>query len=78
MWTDCPLITRADSWFPASCSAIAVIISVTAVLIFGEIIPSALFSGPNQLRITSNLSGFVWVRGCGGSVHCSRAPWAWT
>lgn len=30
------------------------------VLLFGEILPSALFSGPKQLRIASRLSGFVW------------------
>jgi metal transporter CNNM len=30
------------------------------VLIFGEIIPSAIFSGPNQLRIAAFMSGFVW------------------
>lgn len=42
-------------------SYLAVILSVTVVLVFGEIIPSALFSGPNQLRIASRLSGFVYA-----------------
>ena len=41
-------------------SYVAVIISVSLVLIFGEIIPSALFSGPNQLKIAARLSNFVW------------------
>lgn len=31
----------------------AVVISVTLVLVFGEIIPTALFTGPNQLAIAS-------------------------
>jgi metal transporter CNNM len=30
------------------------------VLLFGEILPSALFSGPKQLRIAAKLSGLVW------------------
>ncbi len=38
----------------------AVIISVTAVLIFGEILPSAIFTGPNQLAIGAALSPLVW------------------
>ncbi len=32
-------------------SYVAVILSVTMVLVFGEVLPSALFSGPNQVRI---------------------------
>ena len=41
-------------------SYVAVIISVTMVLFFGEIFPSAFFSGPNQLKIAASLSGLVW------------------
>lgn len=37
----------------------AVLISVTLVLIFGEIIPSAIFTGPNQLAIAAKFAGFV-------------------
>jgi metal transporter CNNM len=36
-----------------------VLISVTLVLFFGEIIPSAIFTGPNQLKIASNLVPLV-------------------
>jgi len=32
---------------------LAVLLSVTVVLIFGEIIPSAIFTGPNQLRLAA-------------------------
>ena len=39
---------------------VAVIMSVTAVLVFGEILPSAIFTGPNQLAIGSALSPLVW------------------
>jgi CBS domain containing-hemolysin-like protein len=39
---------------------LTIILSVTLVLIFGEIIPSAIFTGPNQLKIVSTLSTFVW------------------
>ena len=38
----------------------AVVISVTAVLIFGEILPSAIFTGPNQLAIGAAMSPLVW------------------
>ncbi len=41
-------------------SYVAVIMSVTLVLVFGEILPSAIFSGPNQLRIAARLANFVW------------------
>jgi Cyclin M transmembrane N-terminal domain len=39
--------------------AMAVVISVTLVLFFGEIIPSAIFTGPDQLRIATNLLPLV-------------------
>jgi metal transporter CNNM len=39
----------------------AVIISVTLVLFFGEIIPSAIFTGPNQLAISSKLAPLVKI-----------------
>jgi len=35
--------------------SVAILMSVTLVLFFGEIIPSAVFTGPNQLRIASGL-----------------------
>ena len=38
----------------------AILISVTMVLFFGEILPSAIFSGPNQLKIAARLTPFVW------------------
>mgnify|MGYP005843867495 CR=1 FL=1 len=38
---------------------IAVILSVTLVLFFGEIIPSAVFTGPDQIRIASRLAPVV-------------------
>lgn len=41
-------------------SYIAVILSVTFVLIFGEIVPSAIFTGPSQLKIASKFTYFVW------------------
>jgi metal transporter CNNM len=39
---------------------LAVLISVVLVLICGEIVPSALFTGPSQLQIAAKLSGVVW------------------
>ena len=39
----------------------AVVISVTCVLFFGEIIPSAIFTGPNQLHIGARLAPVVRV-----------------
>ena len=38
---------------------VAIILSVTLVLFFGEIIPSAIFSGPNKLAIASKLAPLV-------------------
>ena len=38
----------------------AVIISVTLVLLFGEIIPTALFTGPNQLKIAARFTPLVY------------------
>ena len=38
----------------------AVTLSVSAVLIFGEILPSAIFTGPNQLAIGASLAPLVW------------------
>eukprot|EP00977_Amphora_coffeiformis_P029897 scaffold43368_cov214-Amphora_coffeaeformis.AAC.3 len=35
--------------------SVAILVSVTLVLFFGEIIPSAIFTGPNQLAIASAL-----------------------
>lgn len=39
----------------------AVILATFSVLIFGEILPSSLFSGPKQLEIAAGLSGVVKV-----------------
>lgn len=38
---------------------LAVVLSVSFVLLFGEIIPSALFTGPSQLRVSSYFAGPV-------------------
>ncbi|OWZ22939.1 hypothetical protein PHMEG_0002267 [Phytophthora megakarya] len=40
---------------------ISIVLSVTCVLMFGEIIPSAIFTGPNQLRIAAALTPGVKV-----------------
>lgn len=42
-------------------SYIAILLSVTFVLIFGEIVPQAFCTGPDQLRIASNLVNLVKV-----------------
>ncbi|CAH0518679.1 unnamed protein product [Peronospora belbahrii] len=39
--------------------AVSIILSVTCVLLFGEIIPSAVFTGPKQLKIAALLCPFV-------------------
>ena len=39
---------------------IAILLSVTLVLIFGEIIPSALFTGKNQISLAARFSSFTW------------------
>jgi len=45
-----------DSLVP---SYVAIIMSVTLVLFFGEIIPSAFFTGPNQMKLSSTLAPLV-------------------
>ena len=47
-----------DKLVPPWC---AILVSVTAVLVVGEILPSATFTGPAKLKIASRLSGLVWV-----------------
>jgi len=47
-----------DKLFPAY---VAIILSVTLVLFFGEIIPSAVFSGPNKIAISSAMAPLVKV-----------------
>jgi len=42
-------------------SYVAVILSVTLVLFFGEIIPSAIFSGPNKVAVSSKLAPLVRI-----------------
>jgi CBS domain containing-hemolysin-like protein len=39
----------------------AIIISVTLVLMFGEIIPASILTGPKQLQIAATLSPLVWL-----------------
>lgn len=43
---------------------VAVLVSVTLVLFFGEIIPSAIFTGPNQLQIANRLAPLVKAAMC--------------
>jgi len=38
----------------------AVLIAVTLLLFFGEILPSAVFTGPSQMRIAAAFANFVW------------------
>lgn len=45
-------------------SYLAIIFSVTLVLFFGEIIPSAVFTGPNQMRLASRLIPLVRLVMC--------------
>jgi len=40
---------------------VAIIISVTLVLMFGEIIPASILTGPKQLQIAANLVPLVYV-----------------
>jgi metal transporter CNNM len=40
---------------------LAVVVAVFSVLIFGEIIPSALCTGPQKLAIASYFTPFLWV-----------------
>ena len=40
-------------------SYVAVLLSVTMVLVFGEILPSAFFTGPEQLRTAAFMAPFV-------------------
>lgn len=40
---------------------VAVLLSVTLVLFFGEIIPSAIFTGPNQLKIAAQMVPLVQI-----------------
>lgn len=42
----------------------AIVLSVTFVLIFGEILPSAVFTGPNQLAMAAAFSPFVRAMTC--------------
>jgi len=41
-------------------SWLAVVLSVTAVLLFGEILPSSIFTGKNQLKLAAALSPLVY------------------
>ena len=40
---------------------VAVIISVTVLLFVGEIVPQALCTGPNQMKIASFLAPFTYI-----------------
>ncbi|KAF4320920.1 hypothetical protein BBO99_00000732 [Phytophthora kernoviae] len=60
--------------------AVSILLSVTCVLFFGEIIPSAVFTGPNQLRIAAMLCPAVRVLmaiTCPISYPVSRALDMW-
>eukprot|EP01038_Epipyxis_sp_PR26KG_P011069 gene11069-14858_t len=39
---------------------VTIILSVTLILLFGEIIPSAIFTGPMQLNLAARMTPFVW------------------
>ena len=41
-------------------SWLAIVLSVSLVLLFGEILPSAVFTGPSQLKIASSFATLVW------------------
>ena len=41
--------------------SVAILMSVVLVLVFGEILPTALFTGPNQLKIASRLAPLVKI-----------------
>jgi metal transporter CNNM len=45
-------------------SSVAILLSVTLVLFFGEIIPSAIFTGPDQIKMAYNLLPLVRVAMC--------------
>jgi metal transporter CNNM len=49
----------------------AVVISVVLVLFFGEIIPSAVFTGPDQIKLASRMAPVV------RTVMCVLSPIAW-
>jgi hypothetical protein len=53
----------------------AIVMSVTVLLVFGEIIPSAIFTGPEQLRLASQMTPlmnfFLW------SLRPLAAPLIW-
>eukprot|EP00968_Pinguiococcus_pyrenoidosus_P021851 scaffold2933_cov245-Pinguiococcus_pyrenoidosus.AAC.4 len=50
---------------------LALLLSVSLVLVFGEIIPSAIFTGPNQLRNVAIMAPFVKV------LLCTLSPLAY-
>jgi len=50
------LPTFLDDLFP---EYVAIFLSVSLVLLFGEILPSAIFTGPNKLKIVSKCCWFV-------------------
>ena len=41
-------------------TAVAIILSVTLILLFGEIIPASIMTGPHQLYIVTKLSYVTW------------------
>lgn len=42
-------------------TAVAIILSVTLILMVGEIIPASIMTGPHQLYIVSNLQYLTWT-----------------
>ena len=55
-----PTLTHPPTHPPQVPSYVAVILSVSLVLCCGEIVPAAIFSGPNQLRLGAHMTGLVW------------------
>jgi metal transporter CNNM len=56
---------------PLDSPLVAVLLSVTFILFFGEIIPSAVFTGPDQMKISAKLVPLVRV------VMVLFTPLAW-
>jgi len=56
-------------------TSVAILLSVTLVLIFGEIVPSAIFTGPNQIEIAATLVPLVNF--CMFVLYPIAAPIAW-
>ena len=68
-WLLCTLLlvnAAASEALPLCLNAImpeyvVIVVSVTLVLVFGEILPSAVFTGPRRVRLASACVPFVWA-----------------